>query len=63
MEITDNKTHNIEATLGVVFRGKLRVLDDMLELINKEFDVSIVYHKTSNDQLFITTEKPNSFGR
>ncbi len=48
----------LETTLGIIVRGDIRDINDMLDEI-REFDgIDIVYQKASNDRLYVTEHMP-----
>ena len=61
----DNDEFDVKANLGVIVRGSIRDLDEVLSSVKKiirELDCQIVFKEVSADRLWITREVKDAKG-
>lgn len=58
-KISGGKFIEVSGTFGMIVRGDIDEMNDVIEYINEYTELKIVYQKASSNELYITNDKPD----
>lgn len=53
---TENKQHHLDITCGIILRGDIQMVNELLRDIEDSYGLTVVYQLSSCDKLFISKE-------